>query len=414
MVTAVHQRLQEMTERITARSRDGRKEYMARIERARQASVTRKQLFCRHLANGFAGRSSDSKKHLLGEGAPNFAIVSAYSEMLSAYQPCLTYLEIIRNAAHNLGAEVQFSDAVSALCRGMAQGQDGAGFSHNVFDGILYVGVCDKVVPNLLIDALLFGHLPAIWVPAGTAATDLPNSDKVSTHQILMEIMGLQLPGSSFVNPELPLSDALICVAVEKLNDCTKAGQLTPLANVMSVKTVVNGMVGLLATGGSTYHSIYMIAVAKAAGITIDSQDFADLSAIVPLLCRIYPNVEVGIQHFYAAGGMPFLVQELLKQGLLHEDVRTVFGEGLQAYRQEPFLVDGAVQWRPCPAESLDNSLLPPFSAESGLALRNGAMGRAVIKVSAVRSEHRKVAAPGIAFSDQGELSPCPVLLANQ
>jgi len=460
MNNVVDQRLQEITERITERSRDSRKEYMSKVERARLGGVSRKQLSCGNLAHGFAACSSDSKKRLIGEDAPNFAIVSAYNEMLSAHQPYHTYPEIIRDAAHALGAEVQFAGGVPAMCDGVTQGQDGMelsllsrdviamstaiALSHNMFDGILCLGVCDKIVPGLLMGALSFGHLPTIFVPAGPMETGLSNSDKAKTRQLysegkigrdellesesksyhsagtctfygtansnqmLMEIMGLHLPGSSFVNPGLPLRDALTRAAVEKLNDGTRPDQLAPLANVISVKTVVNGMVGLLATGGSTNHSIHMIAMAKAAGIQINWQDLADVSSIVPLLCRIYPNGNADINHFHAAGGVPFLVQELLKAGLLHEDVRTVFGEGLRAYTQEPFLVDGVVQWRPCPAESLDHDVLrpssDPFSPEGGMALLKGGMGRAVIKVSAVKEAHRRVTAPAIVFNDQDEL----------
>lgn len=460
MSTLVDKRLQEITDRIVERSSDSRRKYMEKVERARLDGVTRKQLSCGNLAHGFAACSSDSKKRLIGEDAPNFAIVSAYNEMLSAHQPYHAYPEIIRDAAHDLGAEVQFAGGVPAMCDGVTQGQDGMelsllsrdviamstaiALSHNMFDGILCLGVCDKIVPGLLMGALSFGHLPTIFVPAGPMETGLSNADKAKTRQLysegkvgrdellasesksyhsagtctfygtansnqmLMEIMGLHLPGSSFVNPGLPLRDALTRAAVEKLNDRCKPNQLTPLANVISVKTIVNGMVGLLATGGSTNHSIHIIAMAKAAGIEVNWQDLADLSAIVPLLCRIYPNGNADINHFHAAGGVPFLVQELLKAGLLHEDVRTVFGEGLQAYTQEPFLLDGQVQWRACPATSLDTDILrpstDPFSAEGGMALLKGSMGRAVIKVSAVKEGHRKVTAPAIVFNDQDEL----------
>ena len=460
MSSFVDKRLQEITERIVERSRDSRRKYMAKVDRARLDGVTRKQLSCGNLAHGFAACLSDSKKRLIGEDAPNFAIVSAYNEMLSAHQPYHAYPEIIRDAAHDLGAEVQFAGGVPAMCDGVTQGQDGMelslfsrdviamstaiALSHNMFDGVLCLGVCDKIVPGLLMGALSFGHLPTIFVPAGPMETGLSNADKAKTRQLysegkvgrdellesesksyhsagtctfygtansnqmLMEIMGLHLPGSSFVNPGLPLRDALTRAAVEKLNDRSNPDQLTPLANVISVKTIVNGMVGLLATGGSTNHSIHIIAMAKAAGIEINWQDLADISAIVPLLCRIYPNGNADINHFHAAGGVPFLVQELLKAGLLHEDVRTVFGEGLQAYTQEPFLVDEQVEWRACPAVSLDTDILrpssEPFSAEGGMALLKGNLGRSVIKVSAVKEEHRKVTAPAIVFNDQDEL----------
>lgn len=451
MMAAVHKRLQAITERITAQSRDGRKKYMMQIERIRQAGIAERKRSSGHLAHCFTAHPRDAKEHFLAGDSRNLAIASVGKKILSADDTCHAYPEKIRNAAHALGADTQCFEGVSTLHPSVTQGRDGATPFHHMFDGIMYFGVCDNIVPSLLVDALSFGHLPTIFVPVNSLETCFSDGEEdnnrqgyceekvdrvrllksesnffhggdrgasnvaANRHQLLMEVMGLQLPGSSLVNPGLPLRDALTRAAVKKLHDCTRPDQLTPLANVISVKTVVNGMVGFLAAGGSIHHSLHLVAMAKAAGITIDSQDFSDLSSIVPLLCRSHSTSRVDNNRVHVAGGVPFLVQELLTQGLLHEDVRTVFGEGLQAYSQEPLLVDGVLRWRPCLAEGVDKNILRPsdddLNTADGMRLLKGGT---VLSVPSVKSDQPKGAAPAIAFNDQGGLGRRSVSLANR
>jgi phosphogluconate dehydratase len=394
----------------------------------------------------------------------NLAIVSSYNDMLSAHQPFHDYPEIIKSAAREAGAVAQFAGGVPAMCDGVTQGREGmelslfsrdliamatsVALSHDMFDGVVCLGVCDKIVPGLLIGALAFGHLPAVFVPAGPMLTGLSNTEKVrirqlyaegkvgrkelleaetqsyhsagtctfygtaNSNQMLMEMMGLHLPGSSFVNPGTPLREQLTRAAVKQLVEITALSSgYTPVGEIIDERSLVNGIVGLLATGGSTNHAIHIIAIARAAGVIINWQDMADLSEIVPLLCRIYPNGQADVNHFQAAGGMSLLIRELLAAGLVHDDVKTVLGAGgLTRYCDEPFLDGdmGGIDWRPGPLASLDKDVVSgrddPFSTEGGLKLLTGNLGRSVIKVSAVKPEHRVVTAPAIIFEHQADV----------
>jgi phosphogluconate dehydratase len=382
--------------------------------------------------------------------------------MLSAHQPYEHYPEKIRAAARAAGATAQVTGGVPAMCDGVTQGEDGmelslfsrdvialataVGLSHNVFDAALFLGVCDKIVPGLFIGALQFGHLPAVFVPAGPMTSGLSNDDKAkvrqqyaqglvsrdvlleaeqaayhsagtctfygtaNSNQMLMEIMGLHLPGSSFVNPGTPLREALTVEATKRAVALSQAKE-TGVGYQINAKVIVNGIVGLLATGGSTNHTLHIVAMARAAGLIINWDDFSDLSACVPLLARVYPNGSADVNHFQAAGGMGYLIAQLLSAGLLHDAVHTIMGQGLHRYTVEPWLnpaLNGQLDWRNVPAKSADEAVLRPvthpFSADGGLRLLKGNLGRAVVKVSAVKPEHRQVRAPAIVLTDQKQL----------
>lgn len=451
-------RLIEITDRIIARSRESRAAYLAKVESMRSKGPARKRLGCANLAHGFAACNSSDKEALAEGDAPNLGVVSAYNEMLSAHVPYGTYLEPIKTAAHEVGMTAQMAGCVPAMCDGVTQGMPGMdmslfsrdviamstaiALSHDMFDGAMCLGICDKIVPGLMIGALSFGQLPIIFVPAGPMTPGLPNDEKAkarqlfaegkvgrkellaaesasyhsagtctfygtaNSNQMLMEIMGMHLPGSSFVNPDTPLRDALTREAVHQLARITKADNFTPMSDVISEKTIVNGIVGLLATGGSTNHAMHIVAIARAAGVQINWQDLSDLSDIVPLMCRIYPNGLADINRFQAVGGMGFLMRELRDAGLLHDDVKTVMGEGgLAPYCKEPFLENGNLVWRNAPSVSLDDSVLrpasKPFTADGGMKLLKGNLGRSIIKVSAVKPEYRKVKAPAVVFHTQ-------------
>lgn len=462
----IDSRIAEVTARIVERSQASRNDYLEKIGAARQRGVSRSRLSCGNIAHAYAASESSDKSALAVDRAANLAIVSSYNDMLSAHQPFQGYPEIIKRAAREAGAVAQVAGGVPAMCDGVTQGRDGMELSlfsrdliamatgvalaHDMFDGVLCLGVCDKIVPGLLIGALAFGHLPAVFIPAGPMPTGLSNEDKVkvrqlyaegkvgreellaaesqsyhsagtctfygtaNSNQMLMEIMGLHLPGSSFVNPGTPLREQLTRSAVKQLIELTAlSARYTPLGEIIDERSLVNGIVGLLATGGSTNHAIHIIAIARAAGVIIDWQDMADLSKAVPLLCRIYPNGQADVNHFQAAGGMALLIRELLAAGLVHNDVATILGEGgLQRYCEEPFLAadtaGDAVEWRQGPVASLDEAVIgsrrQPFSAEGGLTLLTGNLGRAVIKVSAVKPEHRQVTAPAVIFEHQNEI----------
>ncbi len=458
----IHPKMQEVTTRIIARSEQSRGNYLAKLDKARSTGVSRSRLSCGNLAHAFAASDQHDKSMLAVDRGVNFAIVSSYNEMLSAHQPYVDYPDIIKQAARDVGAVAQFAGGVPAMCDGVTQGRDGMelslfsrdtiamaasiALSHDMFDGVLCLGICDKIVPGLLIGALAFGHLPCVFIPAGPMMSGMANAEKgrirqlyaegkvgrqelldaesqsyhsagtctfygtANSNQMLMEIMGLQLPGSSFVNPGTPLRAQLTKAAVKQLDTISPlAAKYTPVGEIIDAYSIVNGIVGLLASGGSTNHTIHLIAIARAAGVIIDWQDMADLSEVVPLLCRIYPNGEADVNHFHAAGGMAVLIKELLAAGLLHDNVKTILGDGgLSQYCQEPFLDDGQLQWRDCPEASLDSSVLSscqaPFSAEGGLKLLQGNLGRSVIKVSAVKAPCRKVMAPAIIFNHQDEI----------
>jgi phosphogluconate dehydratase len=450
--------VQRVTDRIRRRSETSRAAYLERMERARGSGSGRSGLSCSNLAHGIAACSPAEKRALGADGTPNIGIVSAYNDMLSAHQPFETYPGLIRAAAREMGAMAQFAGGVPAMCDGVTQGTDGMelslfsrdviaqataiALSHNLFDAALCLGVCDKIVPGLLIGALSFGHLPIAFVPAGPMPSGLPNKEKVrvreayaaskasredllaaesasyhspgtctfygtaNSNQMLMEFMGLQLPGGSFVNPGTDLREALTGAAVHQVLRLLASGdQYTPIGQIADEKAIVNAIVGLLATGGSTNHTIHLVAIAAAAGVRIDWDDFSELSAVVPQMARVYPNGQADVNHFHAAGGLGFTIGSLLDAGLLHGDVLTMMGPGLDHYRQEPQLEDGKLSWRPARGASLDEEILRPaerpFAADGGLKLLRGNLGRAVVKTSAVQPEYHRIEAPARVFDSQ-------------
>ena len=458
----IHPTLAAVTRRITERSAATRAAYLHTQALNARRGTQRAGLGCANMAHTTAALPVADKLRIHAERAPHVGIVTAYNDMLSAHQPYEPYPELLRQHARDLGATAQVAGGVPAMCDGITQGEAGmelslfsrdvialstaVALSHNVFDAALMLGVCDKIVPGLFMGAVQFGHLSTVFVPAGPMTSGLANDAKAkvrqqyaqglvgrdalleseaqayhspgtctfygtaNSNQMLMEIMGLHLPGSSFVNPGTPLREALTreAMRVAVLNTGKTGAAPIRLADIVTEQTLVNGLVGLLATGGSTNHTIHLIAMARAAGVLIDWDDFAELSAVVPLLARVYPNGSADVNHFHAAGGMGFLMQELLGAGLLHADVATVAGQGLHAYTQEPWLDNGQLTWRPVPATSADASVLRPvsnpFSADGGLRLLKGNLGRSVVKVSAVKPEHRVVRAPAVVVSDQQDL----------
>ena len=458
---SIHPTLRSVTERIQHRSENTRAAYLQRLDQARRQGPVRGHLSCTNLAHTFAAFAPAEKCILSEAKLPNIGIVSAYNDMLSAHQPFERFPAIIKQAAHEAGAVAQFAGGVPAMCDGVTQGEPGmelslfsrdvialataVSLSHNTFDAALCLGICDKIVPGLVIGALKFGHLPVILVPGGPMPSGLPNQDKAkvrqlyaqgkvgrealleaeskayhapgtctfygtaNSNQMLMEVMGLHLPGAAFVNPNTPLRDALTDAAARRVLQITALGDdYIPMGRVIDERAIANGIVGLLATGGSTNHTIHLVAMAHAAGVRITWDDFSDLSAVVPLLAKIYPNGSADVNDFQAAGGMGFLIGQLMSVGLLHDDVLTVAGEGLAAYRNEPFLEDGRLAWRPAPGESRNESVLRPisrpFSPDGGLKVLRGNLGRAVVKTSAVKPEHQVVEAPAIVFDSQEAL----------
>jgi len=460
-MTKLHARVGEVTERLVERSRPSRSPYLHRIDAAAARAPARKRLGCANFAHGFAGCATD-KDALREGGGPNLAIVTAYNDMLSAHQPYERFPELIREAARAAGGSAQVAGGVPAMCDGVTQGEAGMelslfsrdvialstaiALSHDMFDAAVYLGVCDKIVPGLLIGALSFGHLPAVFLPAGPMPTGLSNDEKskirqlhaegkatradlleaeskayhspgtctfygtANTNQMLMEIMGLHLPGSSFVNPNTPMRDALTRLGVKRAMELTALGNhFTPVGHVIDERAVVNGVIGLHATGGSTNHTIHLVAMAAAAGITLTWEDFSDLAEVTPLLARVYPNGKADVNHFHAAGGMGLMIRELLGAGLLHGDARSVWGERLADYAVEPRLGgDGEISWVEAARESGDSSVLrgaaEPFQATGGLRVLEGPLGRAVIKTSAVASDRHLIEAPARVFHSQEEL----------
>jgi phosphogluconate dehydratase len=455
---SIHPAVAAVTERIVERSRPYRTAYLSRLDAARGQGVHRSALSCTNLAHGFAAFPANDKLVLKQQRAPSVAIVSSYNDMLSAHQPFERFPQIIRDAVRSAGGVAQFAGGVPAMCDGITQGQPGmelslfsrdtiamataVALSHNMFDAAVYLGVCDKIVPGLLIGALHFGHLPAVFIPAGPMTTGMSNADKAKTRQLyaqgklgreelleaesksyhgagtctfygtansnqmLMEVMGLHLPAAAFITPNTPLRDALTREAARRAVEISALGEsYTPVGHVVNEKTIVNAIAALLATGGSTNHTLHLVAIARAAGIVIDWNDFNELSAVVPLLARIYPNGDADVNHFHAAGGTGFVIRELLDAGLLHEDVTTVLGPGLRSHCAEPFLEGDKVVWKPAPQASGDENVLrpaaAPFSADGGLKLLTGNLGRAIIKISSVKPQHRVVQAPAVVFDSQ-------------
>lgn len=454
---ALHPMLDRVTDRIRARSETARATYLARMAAAGRAGPARSHLTCGNQAHAYAAMGED-KAPLAGARSPNLGIVTAYNDMLSAHQPFERYPDLIRAAARRAGATAQVAGGVPAMCDGVTQGQPGmelslfsrdvialaagVAMSHNTFDAALYLGVCDKIVPGLIIAAATFGHVPAVFVPAGPMTSGIPNDEKsrvrnayaegkatreelmaaemasyhgpgtctfygtANTNQMLMEFMGLHLPGASFVNPGTPLREALTTAAVERAAAITALGNdYRPAGEILDERAYANGIVGLMATGGSTNLVLHLPAMARASGVILDLQDFADLSEAVPLMAKVYPNGLADVNHFHAAGGLPFMIGQLLDAGLLHPDAKTISGDGLASYRQEPKLKDGKLAWEDGTAESLNDRILRPasdaFAATGGLKQLTGNLGRGVIKVSAVAPERHVIEAPCRIFHDQ-------------
>lgn len=460
-MSQLHPKLAEITNRVAQRSKNTRESYLEITRSMRSDGPMRDHLSAGNQAHAYAGCALHDKQALMGAKWPNIGIVTAYNDMLSAHAPYAGYPEIIKQAARDNGATAQVAGGVPAMCDGVTQGTDGmelslfsrdviamgtaVALSHNTYDAALFLGICDKIVPGLLIGALQFGHLPAIFVPAGPMPSGLPNKEKVrirqlyaegkidrdellkaetesyhspgtctfygtaNSNQMLMEVMGLHIPGAAFVNPGTPLRNALTMKATKQATEITALGDnYTPIADVVTEKAIINAIVGLMATGGSTNHALHIPAIAKAAGLMVTWDDFDAISKITPLLTRIYPNGEADVNHFHAAGGMGYLIHELLDAGLLHEDVMTVKGQGLKQHTQEAKLANGALSWRDAPKNSLDKNVLTtvsdPFRKDGGLTLLDGPLGRGVIKTSAVKSKHHIVTAPAIVFDSQDEM----------
>ena len=457
----LHPILAAITQRIIERSRPTRAAYLDRIRAAHHAGrLERSQLGCTNLAHAFAAAPPAVKIELQQEKTPNLGIVSAYNDMVSAHQPLQVFPTWIKEEALKHGATAQFAGGTPAMCDGITQGYTGmelslfsrdviamstaVALSHQMFDAALYLGVCDKIVPGLLIGALSFGHLPAIFVPAGPMTSGISNDEKAKTRQLfaegkvgrdallesemasyhspgtctfygtansnqmMMEMMGLHMPNTAFVNPNTPMREALTRAAAAHIATAVRHNTILPVGEMVSEKSIVNAIVGLMATGGSTNHTMHVVAFARAAGIIVNWDDFNEISDIIPLLTRVYPNGKADVNHFAAAGGLAFVIRELLDAGLMHEDVDTVVGHGMRAYTKEPFMIEGKLEWRDAAAQSGDDNVIRtaanPFSADGGLRLMKGNIGRSVIKVSAVAPEHRVIEAPAIVFDDQRDV----------
>jgi len=458
----IHPELQAVTSDVIERSKKSREIYLTRVNDAMLEGRQRSVLACGNLAHGFAACTADDKADLTGNKKDNIAIVSAYNDMLSAHEPYQHFPELIKQAAREAGGVAQFAGGVPAMCDGVTQGQPGMelslfsrdviamstaiALSHNMFDGALYLGVCDKIVPGLLIGALSFGHLPAVFVPAGPMPSGLPNKEKVrirqlyaegkvgrdellraesesyhssgtctfygtaNSKQMMVEMMGLHLPGSSFINPYTPLRDELTKAATRQVLKFTaQGGDFRPIGHMIDEKAILNALVVLLATGGSTNHTIHLIAIARAAGVVINWDDFDRLSKIVPSITRVYPNGEADINHFQAAGGMSVLIKELSENGLMHQDVLAVGDErGMASYTEEPKMVDDKLVWEVGPEKTLDpgviSSVKSPFASGGGLHVMKGNLGRGMSKISAVDPKHRVVQAPAMVFDYQDDV----------
>ncbi len=458
----MHSTVEAITANIVARSVGSRERYLSAMKRTMDDNPPKKRLSCGNLAHAYAACGASDKETIRLMQSANIGIVTSYNDMLSAHQPLEAYPQRIKAAARALGSTAQVAAGVPAMCDGVTQGQAGmelslfsrevvamataVGLTHNMFDGNVFLGVCDKIVPGLLMGALQFGHLPAVFVPAGPMPSGLPNKEKAkvrqqfaagdvdeaalleaesasyhspgtctfygtaNTNQMMVEMLGVQLPGASFVNPATPLRDALTDAAV---NTCIKnthaAGTYRPLYSVINEYSLVNAVIGLLATGGSTNHTLHIPAIAKSCGIEITWEDMDALSRVTPLLARVYPNGQADVNDFQNAGGMAFLVKELRSAGLLHENVVNIVGEGLASYERVPVLHEsGAVHWPKPVGDSSDSDVLrpatAPFDNEGGLREMTGNVGKGVIKISAVAPEHHKVSAPCVVFESQDEL----------
>ncbi|RUO79227.1 phosphogluconate dehydratase [Pseudidiomarina taiwanensis] len=477
----MHPVIEKVTQRIEARSAELRAAYLEQMEAARRKGPHRSALSCGNLAHGFAACGKQDKASLRNLLEANIGIVNSYNDMLSAHQPYHDYPDQIKAAVKEVGSVAQVAGGVPAMCDGVTQGQPGmdlslmsrdviamataVSLSHNMFDGALFLGICDKIVPGMLIAALRFGHLPVVFVPAGPMPSGISNKEKArvrelfaqgkvgreelleaeaasyhsagtctfygtaNSNQLVVEMMGLHLAGASFVNPDSELRRALTKAAAQRVTQITDLGtEYTPMHKIVNAKSIVNGLVGLLATGGSTNHTMHLVAVARSAGYIINWDDFAELSSVTPLLTRIYPNGEADINHFQRAGGMAFLIRTLIEAGLVHKDVDTVMGFGLERYTKQPVLEDGKLTWREGTSESLNPDVLrsanEPFAAQGGLQVINGNVGRAVIKTSSIPAGIDVIDAPARVFHSQeamqeafkaGELNrDCVVVVAGQ
>ncbi|MEY3586310.1 MAG: hypothetical protein RLZZ243_1374 [Bacteroidota bacterium] len=450
----------EITQRIIERSKDSRAIYLTQMKSAHQEGVTRQAMSCGNLAHAFAACDAHDKSELAQNRLPNLGIITAYNDMLSAHKVYEDYPKNIRLYANKHYGIAQVAGAVPAMCDGVTQGQPGMelslysrdviamstaiGLSHNMFDATLCLGICDKIVPGQMMGALRFGHLPTVFLPGGPMPSGITNEEKgrirqlfaegkigreellkgesdsyhspgtctfygtANSNQMLMEIMGMQLPGSSFVNPGTELRDLLNEEAVKIAIENTRVGFERSIANIIDEKVIVNGIIGLLATGGSTNHTIHLVAIARAAGIIINWEDMSDLSDVVPLLTRMYPNGAADVNHFHASGGMGFVIRTLLDHGILHEDVYTILGKGLNKYKQEPRIENHQLIWVDGAKETLNESIIRPvdnpFSKDGGIKILKGNLGRSVIKTAAVADDQRVIEAPAIVFHEQGDL----------
>ena len=460
-MTTLHPTLKAITERIIERSRPTREAYLARIRALENhGRVERDQLGCSNLAHGYAAMPNAIKIEMLKPTVPNLGMITAYNDMVSAHQPFAEFPAWVKDEAQKHGATAQVAGGTPAMCDGITLGYEGmelslfsrdviamstaVGLSHQMFDGALYFGVCDKIVPGLVIGALSCGHLPGIFAPGGPMASGIGNKEKARTRQLfaegkvgrdallksemgsyhspgtctfygtansnqmMMEMMGLHLPAAAFFNPYTPMREALTRYAAAHLAEGVKNQTIKPIGEMLNEKSFINAVIGLMATGGSTNHTMHLVAMARAAGVILTWDDFDEISSIVPLLIRVYPNGQADVNHFAATGGLPFVIRELRNNGLLHDDVETVMGHGMEAYTKEPFLIDGKLEWRDAVAESRDEDILRPFSRpfspDGGLRLMKGNIGRGVIKVSAVKDSQRVIEAPAIVFNDQKEV----------
>ncbi|NVO23686.1 phosphogluconate dehydratase [Donghicola mangrovi] len=452
--------IHEVTQRIRDRSAQRRARYMDQMKRAADQGPARGHLACGNQAHAYAAMGQD-KDALAAGRAPNIGVITAYNDMLSAHQPYERYPELIRQTARKVGATAQVAGGVPAMCDGVTQGQTGmelslfsrdvialaagVGLSHNTFDAALYLGVCDKIVPGLIIAAATFGHIPGIFLPTGPMTSGLPNDEKAkvrqkfatgevgreelmaaemasyhgpgtctfygtaNTNQMLMEFMGLHMPGSSFINPNTPLRDALTVAGVERAAAITQLGnEYTPVCDVLDERAFVNGVVGLMATGGSTNLVLHLPAMARAAGVELTLEDFDQLSSVVPLMAKVYPNGLADVNHFHAAGGLGYMIGELLDAGLLHDDTQTIAGQGLARYTEEPKLIDNALTWVEGPKETQNDKILRPatdaFQPTGGLRQLAGNLGTGIMKVSAVAPERHVIEAKARVFEDQADV----------
>ncbi|QQA44422.1 phosphogluconate dehydratase [Pelagovum pacificum] len=454
---SLHPTIAAVTDRIIARSEGPRRKYMDTMAAAAAEGPKRSHMSCSNQAHAYAAMGTD-KDALVAEKTPNIGIITAYNDMLSAHQPFERYPQLIRDAARAAGATAQVAGGVPAMCDGVTQGQTGmelslfsrdvialaagVGLSHNVYDSALYLGVCDKIVPGLVMAAATFGYIPAVFLPAGPMTSGLPNDEKAkvrqkyatgevgrdalmkaemesyhgpgtctfygtaNTNQMLMEFMGLHLPGASFINPNTDLRDALTVAGTERALEITALGNdYRPVSDILDEKAFVNGIVGLMATGGSTNLVLHLPAMARAAGVILDLQDFADISSVIPLMAKVYPNGLADVNHFHAAGGLQYMIGELLNAGMLHDDTKTVAGDGLELYTHEPKLSDAGITYEKSDGKSHNDKILrpasDPFQKTGGLVQLSGNLGRGVIKVSAVAPERQVIEAKARVFHDQ-------------